>query len=368
MIRSLTILLAATGLAIPTDVRAQDIAEARIGMTSRQLCDNLQQVALRKVRPMLPAGDRTGLHARMQDKLPKPPQTASVVLSLLVGGGMGASGPAGLESIVAWRDANGRWFAQRAEEARAGMYDGPEVPLAPIWPDPSPKSLLRGHLPEPGGLRYSSGQLSASDGAQLDRALNADSCIGVEPPTLPSSIPLRSGGTVPCVPDSAWRHLEVRRGEVVQRYSRACYAIGPVGAIGALLDGVGLPGSPVYRNRADLYNGTESPLAPSLRAFLSAKLPETRLRDSRGEHEIVGVRHSAPCEMVLTLGPSAGRDREITVSLKGEDRSYGRWIENGVVPIGPIGADPSFVAPDTILGLQLQGALFHLPHLCEVQP
>jgi hypothetical protein len=360
--------LAALGLVVVGAAAARDIEEVNASMGSREICRNLSQVSLRKLRPGAPAQDRSATHARMQSDLAAPPATAPVVLRLLVGGGMGARGPAGLESVVAWRDASGGWFAQRAEEVPPDPSNGPEVPLAPIWPEVAPKPLIEGHLREPGGLRLSSGPLPAAQGALLDRALREDSCLGLEPATLPPSIPLRGGGSEACVPDAAWRDLEIRRGDRLQRFSRACRSIGAVGLIGDVLDGAALPGAPVYRGRADLYDGTDHPTAPPLRAFLAARLPGLRYRDADGEASITAVHERAPCEMALSLRGAAGATREVALPLVARGRSYRAWIDDGVIALGEGGADPSLIAPGTVLALQVQGTLFHLPHLCAAQP
>lgn len=281
---------------------------------------------------------------------------------------MGPRGPAGLESVIAWREPSGAWFAQRSEETAPDLVQDPGFPLAPVWPDPSPKPPIGGHLPEPGGLRLSAGALSAAEGAQLERALDGASCLSLEPPALPPLLPLRDGGSEPCVPDSAWRHLEIRQPNRLRRYSRACWSIGPVGLIGDTLDGAGLPGAPTYRNRADLYNGTENPTAPPLRAFLQARLPGLRYRHDGGEALITAVRRRDACTMTLSLEDDPGARREVELALDQPGRSYARWIDDGVVALGEGGTGPGLVATDTALALQLQGALFHLAHLCSAQP
>lgn len=365
--RSLAV-LAAVGLALADAASAREIEEVHASMAPVEICRNLKQVSLKKLRSGAPARDLAATHARMQSGFPAPPASVPVVLRLLVGGGMGARGPAGLESVAAWRDASGAWFAQRSEEVAPDIAQGPELPLAPIWPNPTPKPVIEGHLQEPGGFQLSSGPLSAAQAALLDRALDEDSCLSLEPATFPPSIPLRGGGSAPCVPDSAWRHLEIRRGDTVQRYSRACRSIGPVGLIGHVLDGAALAGSPVYRGRADLYDGTDNPTAPPLRAFLSARLPGLRFRDARGEGSIASVRPLAPCAMALSLRDASGGTREAKLDFSAEGRTYRRWIDDGVVALGEGGADPSLVAPGTVPALQVQGALFHLAHLCAAQP
>lgn len=359
---------AALGLLLSASAAARDIEHVSTSMTPRQVCENLLQVSLAKVGPGAPAADRTGVHAAMQSRWDAPPASATVVLSLLVGGGMGSHGPAGVESVVAWREPSGTWFARRAEEPTPGLAQGPDLPLAPAWPDPAPKPLVEGHLPAPGGLQLSSGPLPAAQAAQLDRALASESCLDREPASLPAVIPLRGGGSASCVPDAAWHELEVRRGDTVQRFSRACWSIGPVGLISTVLDGAALPRAPEYRARADLYNGTDNPTAPALRDFLSARLPGLRFRDAGGEGVVAAVRERAACDMALSLRDARGNSREVTLALVSPGRSYRAWIDDGGVALGEDGADPSLIAPGTVLALQVQGALFHLAHLCAAEP
>jgi hypothetical protein len=368
MRRRSVILAAALGLVASATALAGEIQEVNLAMSPREICGNLRQISLGKLSRVAAAHDRSTVHASMQSGLDAPPASATVVLRLLVGGGMGPNGPAGLESVVAWRDSAGAWHAQRAEEPAPDLARDPDLPLAPLWPDDSPEPFIEGHLPEPGGLRLSSGALPALQGTLLDKALHEDSCLRLEPATLPSTIPLRGGGSATCVPDAAWRELEIRRGDTVQRYSRACRSIGAVGLIGEVLDGAALPGAPAYRARADLYNGMDNPTAPPLRAFLLARLPGLRFRDAEGESRIVGVRPASACGMALSLEDASGATREAELALAAGGRSYRRWIDDGVVALGENGRDPSLVAPGTVLALQLQGALFHLAHLCAVQP
>lgn len=363
MTRNVLTLALVLGLISQAPAKAREFKSVDSSMTPRQLCDNLLQVSLRKLRPMTEAGDRSAAHASLQQGLPPVKGSPPVVIRTLVGGGMGAYGPAGLESIVAWRDEGGRWRAQRAEEPSAGFVPYPEVPLAPLWPDPNPKPLIEGHVPQPGGLTLSSGQLSPGASAALDKALLDDSCINVEPPSLPPTLPLRRGGTAPCVPDSAWWHVEIRQGDVVRRYSRPCWTIGPVGLIAKTLDLAALPSAPIVKSRADLYNGTDAPTAASLRDFFTAKLPGIRYRDKEGEAVITAVRHTAPCASKLDLETGDGSRREVEVSWTGE-RSFPQWISNGVVRLGMDDSGPSWIAPGSTVALQLQGAMFHMHHLC----
>jgi hypothetical protein len=355
-------------VAWPTMAFALPIEETSASMTAPELCRNLLQVSLAKLRPAAPAPDRSAIHARMHSRPGPPPETASVELRLLVGGGMGARGPAGLESVVAWREPSGGWFARRSEEPAPDRVQDPGIPLAPVWPDPSPKPYIAGLLPEPGGLRLSSGALSPAEGAQLDRALDGASCLSLEPSILPALLPLRAGRSESCPPDSAWRELEIRQGDRVRRYVRACRSIGPVGLIGDTLDGAALPGAPAYRTRADLYNGTELPTAPALRDFLLARLPGLRYRDIGSESLIAGVRRRDACAMTLALDGRPGASREVELVLVQPRRAYARWLGDGVVALGEGGTDPALVATDTVLALQVQGALFHLAHLCSAQP
>lgn len=358
--------LLALSLAMPARAAPRELREVDPAMTPRELCDNLRQLDLRRLKPTATPPDRSDTHARMQAGLPAPDEAAPVMIRALVGGGMGARGPAGLESVIAWRDGSGRWHAQRAEEGDGRAMD-PELPLAPLWPDPSPRPMMEGRIPTPGGMRLTSGPISPGESALLDKALLADSCIDLEPPSFPTELPLRRGGKTYCVPDSAWRHLEIRQAGTVRRFIRPCQSIGPVGLIGRTLDGLALPGAPVVRNRSDLYNGTSDATAPSLRAFLTERLPGVRYRDSTGEGVITVISHVAPCETRLELAVADGSKRSVAVRWK-EPRSYPLWIEDGVVALGRDGGDPSWIAPGTTLALQLQGALFHLYHSCDLQP
>jgi hypothetical protein len=72
--------------------------------------------------------------------------------------------------------------------------------------------------------------------------------------------------------------------------------------------------------------------------------------------------------MTLSLDHGPGGTREVELAFVQPGRSYARWTGDGVVTLGEGGAGPALVASDTVLALQVQGALFHLAHLCSVQP
>ncbi len=350
----------------PTMASARDLRQVDPGMNPRQLCDNLLQVALRKIRGNQSVDDLGVVHARMQSGFPAAAFEAPVVIRALIGGGMGASGPAGLESVVAWRDLQGQWRARRAEEVSGGRAEHPERPLAPLWPDPDPKPQIEGYLPAPGNLRLSSGELEDDQAELLEKALLQESCIRLEPPVMPPETPLRGGGSGPCIPDSAWYHLEVIQNGQTRRYSRSCLIIGPVGLIARTMDGLSLPSAPVVRGRADLYNGSESAGPESLRQFLTDRLPGVGYWDAKGEGTIVAIRHQPPCAATLVVTQTNGEAREVVVNWLGV-KSYASWIPDGVVTLTGEPEPSAWIAPSTTLALQLQGALWNL-QFCGSEP
>lgn len=355
----------ACSLLLAAPLAARDLDPVRPLMSARELCDNLRQISLRRLAPVSAIPDRKDVHDRMHSRGSAIAADAPVVISVLVGGGMAARGPAGLESVIAWRDPGGTWYAQRSEEPAAGEYLEPGLPLAPLWPDPQPIPLVKGNIAPPGGLRLSGGLLPVQDGLALDRALAAESCLDLEPADFPASLLLRGGGRAPCVADSAWRHIELRQGRDVRRFFRPCQSVGPVGLIGQVLDGTVLPGAPSVGRRADLYNGTEAPTRSSLLAFLDAHLPNTVYRDETGdEHAVTAISHDAPCSSTLTLSRPDGSSRTVGIDWK-QPRSFPVWIEDGVVRLGTGNKDPSWIAPGTVRALQLQGVLFSLAYLCS---
>ncbi|QPQ56102.1 hypothetical protein IC614_05915 [Allosphingosinicella flava] len=350
---------------VPLDAAmAAELVPVDGDMSARELCDNLLQVSLRKAAKEKPLVDAGPLHAGLQRGLPEPPADA-LTIRVLIGGGIGSHGPAGLESVVAWRDANGRWEARRAEERRRGMPPEPERPLAPVWPDPNPKPLIEGHIPQPSSLEISAGPLPQQAVQSIERALLPSSCIQLEPPRMPVDLPLKGGGRLPCVPDSASWHIEIRQGGNVQRYERPCRLVGPAGLIAQTLDYVALPAAPIVRSRKDLYNGVEYPSAESLRLFLSDRLPGILYRDAQGEGRIRSIRHVQACAAVMQVEGADGGIREIGIDWR-KPRGFPQWISDGVVELDGEGdaVGSAWIAPGTTLALQLQGALWSLFYNC----